>query len=201
MIKRYFSQSYQVRKAPNRVRSNKIASLFFNRDNRNSLVVQIPSFQPQEYLLGKIPVQYTINRSLTLALGICFTAVHHFTRKLISQTSWDIPKLISRHQSIRPLHNNCDVPRNPFLTRFLQSMQSNQFLAPHPCLFLFCSTTYTQPSLVSLLACWRSSLENLHSSTSRQQNSVTWSSLAKPTFTSRYYLIISYDDIYSRKTR
>ena len=27
---------------------------------------------------------------------------------------------------------------------------------------------------------------NLHSSMSRQQNSVTWSSLARPTFTSRY---------------
>lgn len=59
-------------------------------------------------------------------------------------------------------------------------------IATRPCLFLFHSTTCTQPSLVSLLACWRLLLVNLHSSMSRQQNSVTWSSLAKPTFTSRY---------------
>ena len=80
------------------------------------------------------------------------------------------------------------LPLFPSPARINAAHSIFKLIATHACLFLFYSTTCTQPSLVSLLAFWRLSRENLHSSMSRQQNSVTLSSLAKPTFTSRYIL-------------
>lgn len=79
------------------------------------------------------------------------------------------------------------LPNNSF-SWFSENPSSRVFklITTRPCLCLFHSTTCTQPSLVSLWAFWRSLLENLLSSTSRQPNNVTWSSSAKPTFTSRY---------------